>query len=120
MALPETEERDHFGSPSFRVKGKIFAQLSAQENNERRALLKLSTADQAALTMSDPDTFVPAPHWGRYGWNIDLETVEESIFRDVLLRSWRQIAPKNLVVSYAANAPAVSTEKTATRRPKRT
>jgi predicted DNA-binding protein (MmcQ/YjbR family) len=68
MAFPQTEERDHFGSPSFRVKGKIFAQLSARENKERRALVKLSLADQAWLTMSDPNTFVPAPHWGRHGW----------------------------------------------------
>jgi len=100
MALPETEERDHFGSPSFRVKGKIFAQLSAPENEERRALVKLSSADQAALTISDPDTFLPAPHWGRHGWTyIQLATVAEPIFRDVLLRSWQQIAPKWLVAS---------------------
>ncbi len=102
MALPETEERDHFGSLSFRVKGKIFAQLSASENEERRALVKLSSADQAALTMSDPDTFLPAPHWGRHGWTyIQLATVEELIFRDLLLRSWQQIAPKRLVAAYA-------------------
>ena len=103
MALPETEVRDHFGSPSFRVKGKIFAQLSASENKERRALVKLSLADQAALTMSDPATFLPAPHWGRHGWTyIQLATVEELRLRDVLLRSWRQIAPKRLVAAYAA------------------
>lgn len=103
MALPETEERDHFGSPSFRVKGKIFAQLSAAENEERRALVKLSSADQAALTMSNPNTFLPAPHWGRHGWTyIQLATIEEPIFRDILLRSWRQIAPKRLVATYTA------------------
>jgi hypothetical protein len=98
MALPETEERDHFGSPSFRVKGKIFAQLSAPENQEPRPLVKLSSADQAALTMSDPSTFLPAPHWGRHGSTYKtLASVEEPIFRDVPLRSWRQIAPKRLV-----------------------
>jgi hypothetical protein len=25
LALPETVEQDHFGNPSFRVRGKIFA-----------------------------------------------------------------------------------------------
>ena len=100
MALPETEELDHFGSPSFRVTGKMFAQLSAPENEERRAPVKLSSADQTALTMSDPDTFLPAPHWGRRGWTyFQLATVQEPNFRDVLLRFWRQIAPKRLVAS---------------------
>ena len=64
LSLPESEERDHFGSPSFRVKGKIFAQLSSQGKSERRALVKLSAADQAALIMSAPETFSSVPQWG--------------------------------------------------------
>lgn len=104
MALPATEERDHFGSPSFRVKGKIFAQLSAYESEERRALVKLSSADQAAPTMADPDTFTPAPHWGRHGWTyVQLAMVEEPTLHDVLLGSRRQIAPKRLVSAYTAD-----------------
>jgi hypothetical protein len=102
LALPGAEERDHFGSPSFRVKGKIFAQLSPSESKERRALVKLSSADQAALTMSDPETFLPAAHWGHHGWTyIQLATVEELILRDLFLRSWRQIAPKRLAANCA-------------------
>ncbi|MBS0380721.1 MAG: MmcQ/YjbR family DNA-binding protein [Proteobacteria bacterium] len=101
MALPQTEERDHFGSPSYRVNGKIFAQLSASQKKEQRALVKLSSADQAALTLSHPDTFSPAPHWGRHGWTyIELASIQKSIFEDVLFSSWRQIAPKRLVASY--------------------
>ena len=67
LSLPETEESDHFGNPSFRVKGKIFAQLSGRESEEQRALVKLSAADQAALILSGPETFSSAPHWGRHG-----------------------------------------------------
>ncbi|WP_293394616.1 MmcQ/YjbR family DNA-binding protein [Nevskia sp.] len=101
LSLPEAEERDHFGSPSFRVTGKIFAQLSARDHEEQRVLVKLSAADQAALTMSDPDTFSAVPQWGQHGWTyVQLATVEESMLRGLLIQSWRQVAPKKLVAAY--------------------
>lgn len=98
LALPEAEERDHFGSPSFRVKGKIFAQLSARKSNEMRALVKLSVADQTALIMSAPETFSAVPQWGRHGWTyVQLTTVEASLLRNLLRQSWQLVAPKKLV-----------------------
>lgn len=77
LSLPEAEERDHFGCPSFRVNGKIFAQLSAEQEEECRALVKLSSADQVALTMSDPSTFSSAPHWGHRGWGGGYAIIDE-------------------------------------------
>lgn len=98
LSLPDAEERDHFGSPSFRVNGKIFAQLSDQTHQQGRVLVKLSPADQAALTMSDPETFSSVPQWGHHGWtHIQLATVEEFMLRDLLLQSWRLVAPKKAV-----------------------
>jgi hypothetical protein len=103
LSLPEAEESDHFGSPSFRVKGKIFAQLSPQEQGEQRALVKISAADQAALVMSAPDTFSSVPHWGRHGWTfVQLATVEKSVLCDLLLQSWKHVAPKKLAAAYKA------------------
>lgn len=61
LSLPGAEERDHFGSPSFRVGGKIFVQLSSGEGADARALAKLTPADQAALIMTAPATFAPVP-----------------------------------------------------------
>jgi len=106
MSLPEVEERDHFGSPSFRVRGKIFAQLSNRDDETERALVKLAPADQAALIMSAPDVFSSVPQWGKHGWtHVRLDGVDESILRDLLLRSWRSVAPKNLAsVSDGAKA----------------
>jgi hypothetical protein len=98
LSFPETEELDHFGSLSFRVKGKIFAQLSAQDANKARILLKLSLQDQTALFIMDPITFSSAEHWGKHGWTyIDLSTVDKQVLLDLLRKSWRAIAPKSLV-----------------------
>jgi hypothetical protein len=97
LSLPEAEERDHFGSPSFRVQGKIFAQLSAEDKDEKRAIVKLAVADQSALIMSDPDTFLSVPQWGRHGWTyVLLATANAAMFKDLLWRSWCLVAPKKL------------------------
>lgn len=101
MSLPEVEERDHFGSPSFRVKDKIFAQLSNHGGEAERALVKLRSADQTALILSAPDIFSSAPQWGKYGWTyIELAVVEESALRDLFLQAWRLVAPRSLTNAF--------------------
>ena len=103
LSLPEAEQREHFGSPSFRVAGKIFAQLSRQEEETARALVKLPAADQAALTVSDPETFSSVPTWGRHGWTyLQLRMVDASMVHDLLWQSWRLVAPKVLVAAHTS------------------
>ncbi|MFT4246877.1 MAG: MmcQ/YjbR family DNA-binding protein [Pseudomonas sp.] len=102
LSLPHAEERDHFGSPSFRVKGKIFAQLSPHSNSVECALVKLSAADQGALIMSSPGTFSSVPQWGHHGWTyVQLATVEASFFNGLLRQSWQLVAPRRLVAQLA-------------------
>jgi len=99
LALPEVAEQDHQGQPSFRVRGKIFATL---QTNERRAVLKLAIADQAALAALAPGIFSLVPGaWGQQGWtNVDLEMVGPSEFESALRAAWRQVAPKRLISAY--------------------
>lgn len=109
MSLPEVVERDHFGSPSFRVGGRIFAQLSKEGTEPARALVKLAVADSEALMMSRPDIFSAVPQWGRHGWtHVSLATVEESMLRDLLLQSWRMVAPKRLAAELDGRKAAKS------------
>lgn len=96
LSLPETEEKDHFGAPSFRVRGKIYAQLSGAEKPQNRAVLKLSLADQTALVMSDPDTFSPVPQWGRHGWTYVNLAIDRDLFESLLRQAWGMVAPKKL------------------------
>jgi hypothetical protein len=97
LSLPHVHERDHFGSPSFRVGGKIFAQLSQVDKQPTRALVKLSAADQAALSMTDPQAFQIEPSWGRHGWTyVQLDHVEAGLLLDLLTQSWRAVAPSKL------------------------
>jgi hypothetical protein len=98
LALPEVEEHDHWGHPSFRVRGKIFATLWP---DEQRAMLRLPPAEQAALIMLDPETFSAVPGtWGQRGSTyVQLQTVEHTAFQTALKTAWRGVAPKRLMTS---------------------
>ncbi len=86
LLLPDTEEQDHVG-------GKIFAQLSAAAEPRGRALVKLTMADQTALTLMDPQSFAPEPQWGRHGWTrIELASVEPSTLQRLLQQSRQLVA----------------------------
>lgn len=89
MSLPGATEKDHFGSRSFRVDGKIFAQVSAESG---RALVKLTAANQDALMTADPETFLPAPSWGRYGWTyVVLPRANKRQLESLLRESYDQV-----------------------------
>jgi predicted DNA-binding protein (MmcQ/YjbR family) len=65
LALPGAVEADHFGMPSFRVGGKIFATIHLKEP---RLMVKLDPEDQHNLAETHPDVVMPVPgSWGRKG-----------------------------------------------------
>lgn len=103
LSLPEAEEHEHWGRPSFRVRKKIFATLW---EDEQRAVLKLSLDEQDAFVRSHPETF-SAGSWSHQGWtNVDLRKVDAKLFRELLVASWRRLAGKRLAAQYDANLGA--------------
>jgi hypothetical protein len=95
LLLPEAEEQDHRGKPSFRVRKKIFAVLHPEE---KRAVLKLSEIDQLVFDDYDPAIFHPVEGgWGRQGWTaVELAKVKKEVFREALMSAWLSVAPKTL------------------------
>lgn len=93
MALPGTEERDHFGIPSFRVHNRIFSTLWVKEN---RMMVKLPPLEQAAFNAFDPAVFYPVPNkWGHKGATfVELAKVDPGMLQDALLQAWRAAASK--------------------------
>ncbi len=98
LALPQVEELIHMGAPSFRVNGKIFAQLAEKE---QVALLKLTLDEQDALLRSNPDDVWLPKHWGQFGWTyVRLEGMRAERLQGLIAQSWSLIAPKTLVASF--------------------
>ena len=75
------------GHPDFRVNGRIFATLQADEH---RGMVKITPDEQAALLEQAPGVFVPAAGaWGREGCTmIDLAKADPSVVRSALVLAW--------------------------------
>ena len=91
LALPGAVEVPHHGAPSFRVSGKIFAQLSADEST---ALVKLSRFLQEWGASTFPDACTPeAGRWGAAGWTrLRWRDIPEKDIAEMLGFSWKCVA----------------------------
>jgi hypothetical protein len=100
LALPEAEERETWGHPTFRVRDKMFAALS---DDGRQASVKATRQEQAALVAAAPETFGVPAYVGRHGWvSIRLATVDPTELGELVVEAWRQTAPRRLVAAYDA------------------
>jgi hypothetical protein len=98
--LPEVEERETWGHPTFRVRDKIFVGLAEDGTT---ANVKASPEDQASLTATDEETFSPAPRLGRHGWvQVRLGRVRSPEMRHLVTEAWRRTAPRALVDEFDA------------------
>lgn len=103
LSLPEANEVEAWGEPTFRVRNKIFA-MYASENTHHGGgrpgvWIKSKHTVQEILLRSDPERYFKPPYVGPGGWtgaflddNPDWETIGE-----LLLDAYRMTAPKKLV-----------------------
>ncbi len=96
LALPEVEEADHQGIPSFRVGGKIFCTIHI---DYPRVMVKLAAEDQHNLVEAHPGVVAAVPgYWGRKGSTfVSLDGVDDVLMRLLLDLAWRNIAPRRLL-----------------------
>jgi len=99
LELPETSEKPSpLGSPSFRVKDKVFARIRedgdvliawCKDSNERRALVE-----------AGPEKYFTTPHYDRQPHVlVRYKRLSQEELTDILRRSWRHRAPKKLLES---------------------
>jgi len=86
LSLPGAEEGAHMGHPDFRVEGRVFASLDA---DERIGVAMLTPAQQRKLAQSSP-AFAPAKGaWGKRGCTtIALADVKGDMVRAALTMAW--------------------------------
>ncbi|CAN5316437.1 MmcQ/YjbR family DNA-binding protein [soil metagenome] len=97
LALPEAEERETWETPTFRVRSKIFAMVSARDG--RLAVwCKAPPGSQRVLIGADPDRFFAPPYVGPKGW-IGVHLDKRPDWKEVAAiveRSYKLVAPKKL------------------------
>jgi len=99
LALPEVEEKEGWGSPYFRVKGKMFAMyLNNHHGDGRIALwLKAPPGIQEMLVEAAPEKFFIPPYQGPFGWiGVHLNHCEEDEIAAHVEQAYRMVAPKKL------------------------
>ncbi len=101
LALPETAEVVTWESElTWRVNNKIFVMGSP---GSPTVSLKCTRDDQAELIAMDPETFHFASYVGRFGWvEVTLARIAVAELRELIVDSWRQIAPRRLVKAFDA------------------
>ena len=98
LELPKAEERETWGTPTFRVRNKIFA-MFAEGGTE---VWVTSTHDeQRALAEMDSDTHFRPPYVGPSGWvGVRFRTADRDELGELLAEAWRMTAPKRLVTAF--------------------
>lgn len=93
LVLPEAEEKETWGIPTFRIRDKIFAM-----GFDAAVWCKAPDGVQAMLISAAPDRFFVPPYVGRRGWiGFRLDHVTDWVEATALIRrSYRMTAPKRL------------------------
>lgn len=94
LSLPETQERETWNQPTFRVAGKIFAWLGKPN---RPAGVKIWQEEREELMASDPDKFFTVTEDAKGPWmRVNLEAIDADELLEILIDAWLRAAPKGL------------------------
>jgi hypothetical protein len=93
LGMKEASESAHMGHPDFRVNGRIFATLHA---DDKWGMVKLTPDEQRAFIEAAPAAFKPeSGAWGRQGCTaVRLDAVEEETLGEALTLAWRGAAQR--------------------------
>jgi predicted DNA-binding protein (MmcQ/YjbR family) len=70
LGLPDTTEKLAWGEPTWRVRGKLFAQLDTHHHGADHLAVWLPAplGEQEAMVFTDPERFFRPPYVGPRGW----------------------------------------------------
>src|SRR5258706_7075407 len=97
LSLPGTVEAPCYGTPGFRVVGRLFARLHEDGGS---LVLGVDLDSREALLESRPDVFYITDHYRGYKWVlVRFGLVRPAELKELLAEAWRRVAPKRLASS---------------------
>ena len=111
LALPETSEKIAWGEPTWRVKGKLFAQLDNHHHGADHLAVWLPAplGEQESLVFLDPQRFFRPPYVGPRGWvgvRIDGRP-DWKLVASLVQQAYREVAPPRLREAVKMTPPRV-------------
>ncbi|HZS46071.1 MAG TPA: MmcQ/YjbR family DNA-binding protein [Blastocatellia bacterium] len=96
-ALPGAEEGTSYGTPAFKVKGKLFVRF---HQSGESVVISIEIDQREQLMKMDPESFYITEHYTKYPWMlVRLATIGRDNLEKMIEESWRRNAPKKLVES---------------------
>lgn len=97
--LPGLEEGTSYGTPALRVKGKLLARIWEDGHT---LVVRVDLDSQDSMLRLQPKIFFLTDHYRGYpAILVRLGVISPKQLREVLLDSWRFVAPKTLVGKFA-------------------
>ena len=93
LSLPETTERQSYGTPGFRVKDKLFLRIRSEAEGGL-VVFVADLGEKEALLQSEPKKFFTTPHYdGHASVLVNLKAIGVRELRELITDSWRLKAP---------------------------
>jgi len=97
LALPDTTEKLAWGEPTWRVRGRLFAQLDDHHHGADHLAVWLPAplGEQEAMIFADPERFFRPPYVGHRGWvgvRID-GRADWTVVSRLVEQAYRHVAP---------------------------
>jgi hypothetical protein len=97
LALPGVEEGTSYGTPAFKVKGKLLARLWEDGDT---LVLKVGFDAREILMQADPGTYFNTPHYDGYpSVLVRLSRIAPDALAEALDTAWRFNAPRKLLAA---------------------
>ncbi len=94
LGLSGVEEGASYGTPAFRVRGKMFARF---HQDGESLVVRADFEAREALLRANPKAFYLTEHYRAYPWVLlRLAAISRSDLSDVLEEAWRRCAPRTL------------------------
>lgn len=95
LTLPGAEESTSYGTPAFKVKGKLFVRLHQDGD---ALVVGVEEHERAKRMLDDPETFFITDHYRDHPWIlVRLAKVKRDDLHHLLAEAWRLVAPKSLL-----------------------
>ena len=100
LALPGVEEYTSWGTPAFRVRGKLLARLREEGDI---LVLKTTFFAREELIAWRPEVFFLLPHYEGYpSVLVRLPAVDPETLRRLLVDAWKEMATKKMLADFEA------------------
>jgi hypothetical protein len=98
LTLPATEEGTSYGTPAFRVRGKLFVRLHDSGDS---LVVRMEPAERTMRMAADPESFHITDHYLNYPWVlVRLAVLRRDDLKELLADAWRCVAPKRLLAEF--------------------